>query len=136
MIEWRIYYADGSTFDSTQGGPEDAPKLGVLVIIQPNENGSRLYNNEHYYVWKHGQWFDATVDAMWFYMANPEPKFKIVLFGEYVTDDVWTETMQRALHDPDIGPKTTWKPVERRRSHGTRGSVRQFRGETAKDVWG
>jgi len=31
-ITWRIYYADGSTFDNTQGNPEDAPTTGVIAI--------------------------------------------------------------------------------------------------------
>lgn len=31
---WRIYYEDGSTFDSTQGRPEESPASGVVAIRQ------------------------------------------------------------------------------------------------------
>lgn len=30
---WRIYYADGSTFDSTRGRWADAPPFGVECIV-------------------------------------------------------------------------------------------------------
>ena len=30
---WRIYYADGSTFDSTMGTWADAPPFGVQCVV-------------------------------------------------------------------------------------------------------
>jgi hypothetical protein len=30
---WRIYYADGSTFDSTQGTFAEAPPFGVQCVV-------------------------------------------------------------------------------------------------------
>lgn len=30
---WRIFYADGSTFDSTQGTWAQAPPFGVQVVV-------------------------------------------------------------------------------------------------------
>jgi len=33
-IDWRIYYEDGSTFNSAMGGPDEVPPDGVLAIVQ------------------------------------------------------------------------------------------------------
>jgi hypothetical protein len=30
---WRVFYADGSTFDSTQGSWADAPPFGVVCVV-------------------------------------------------------------------------------------------------------
>lgn len=34
---WRIYYADGSTFDSTQGSWAEAPPFGVQCVVWYHE---------------------------------------------------------------------------------------------------
>ena len=34
---WRVYYADGSTFDSTQGTWAEAPPFGVQCIVWYHE---------------------------------------------------------------------------------------------------
>ena len=39
--DWRIYYADGSTFDSTDGPVRSAPREGFLVAIGYDEQGRR-----------------------------------------------------------------------------------------------
>lgn len=38
---WRIYYDDGSTFDSRDGKPEDAPPEGVICIVGYKLGGKR-----------------------------------------------------------------------------------------------
>lgn len=38
MIDWRIYYDDGTNFDSSMGTIEDAPALGVILIWQRNND--------------------------------------------------------------------------------------------------
>lgn len=37
MIQWRVYYEDGTTFDDTMGGPGDVSPIGVLSIQQRND---------------------------------------------------------------------------------------------------
>ena len=32
-MDWRIYYADGSTFDSSMGEPHEAPSLGFVAVV-------------------------------------------------------------------------------------------------------
>lgn len=40
-INWRIFYTDGSTFDSSQGSPQDAPEWGVICIVQHDADVGR-----------------------------------------------------------------------------------------------
>ena len=39
MFKWRIYYDDGTTFDSNDGKPQDSPPWGAVVVAQPNAKG-------------------------------------------------------------------------------------------------
>lgn len=67
MVDWRIYYHDGSTFDSDDGVPDAAPAYGVIFVLQKvpwgrstrNEiigwidfyyfvTGDRWYGSDHY----------------------------------------------------------------------------------------
>jgi len=68
---WRIYYADGSTFDSTQGTWADAPPFGVQCIVWYHTPPFKTVHTEAFddsvYVWqgegekegiKMGLWMD------------------------------------------------------------------------------
>ena len=57
---WRIYYADGSTYDSTQGTPDTAPSIGVICIKHFIENEWRISAFVDYYLWEQGsEWWGA-----------------------------------------------------------------------------
>ncbi len=58
---WRIYYADGSTFDSSMGGPEDAPVENVQIIAELRD-GRRIAHSlaEDYYIWDGEKWETST----------------------------------------------------------------------------
>lgn len=52
---WRIYYADGSTFDSTQGWPSDAPREGFIGAIGYAEDKTRyIMSKWDFYRYDHG----------------------------------------------------------------------------------
>lgn len=52
FVEWRIYYADGSTFDSRQGDPKDAPGYGVICIVFYEALGKRIIAHlKDWYYW-------------------------------------------------------------------------------------
>lgn len=61
---WRIYYADGSTFDSKQGSWADAPPFGVQCIVwyhvDPFKTVQMEANDESIYVWQ-GEGDDANI---------------------------------------------------------------------------
>ena len=38
-LGWRVFYTDGSTFASTDGAWEDAPRDGVAVVVYYHPDG-------------------------------------------------------------------------------------------------
>ncbi len=66
LMDWRIYYADGSTFDSSQGEPNDAPPTGVACIMQRDASGREVVKGDDYYYWggPTDQWCGADRDAV------------------------------------------------------------------------
>ncbi len=68
-LSWRIYYSDGTTFDSSQGRPEDAPAWGVQCIIQTCPDEGKNLTTRHDFYWRdEGRWvggdFIGLVDAL------------------------------------------------------------------------
>lgn len=58
--DWRIYYSDGSTFDSNNGSIADAPKMGFICAVGYDENNSR------YIQWEWGFYrYDAPSLQWW-----------------------------------------------------------------------
>ena len=56
-MKWRVYYTDGSTFDSSMGSPQDAPAYGIAGIIQNAPDSGRAFvMGVDFY------WFDAAAD--------------------------------------------------------------------------
>lgn len=105
-MDWRIYYADGATFDSSQGAPDDTRPTGVAVIVQRDANGSRyIVKGENYYFWGGplDQWRGADRDAV----------IEAVIEGETVegfcqgrrqTRVGFHELLRAANADPDFQP--------------------------------
>jgi hypothetical protein len=51
-MDWIIYYDDGSTFTSEQGGPGDAPGLGVICVAFADDAlGRAVINGWDFYIW-------------------------------------------------------------------------------------
>lgn len=58
IVGWKIWYSNGSTFDSTQGAWLDAPNTGVAVVVvyfNRYDNQGRYYrqiefDGEYYYL--------------------------------------------------------------------------------------
>lgn len=105
-LQWRIYYADGTTFDSSQGEPEDAPATRVILIIQrhedPRERSYFQWRND-YYLFKDKRWYAVDYGALlfyWFIEKYDHPR--ACLAGETVPNSVWLETQELASKDPDF----------------------------------
>ena len=106
MINWRIYYADYSTFDSSQGEPEDAPGTRVVLILQrhhdPREAAYFQWMND-YYVWKNGRWYAVDYGALMFYWFTEKYDHpRASLAGETVSNDDWELIRERAKKDKDF----------------------------------
>lgn len=104
MIPFRIYYDGGATYD---GEPQDAPALGVLVIVEADtDHGRRLVSAKDYYVWDRGRWWSVDYIGMIDYLI--QPGMKKVLFGRTVESESWYAAMRRANTDPDFPERTAW----------------------------
>ena len=106
MVTWRVYYTDGSTFDSTDGEPRDAPGLGAQVIIQRDSDsriGSYLAFGGTYYFWKEGRWFACDREGFWqYFFHNKYDHEKVALMGESVGNEIWNKILRRAKEDKDF----------------------------------
>jgi len=105
-ITWRIYYADNSTFDSSQGEPENAPSIGVIAIKHFIEGEWRIQAFTDYYVREKDEWWGADAPGFWQYMFRPG--CKVVKFGTNIKDEPFQKIMAKAREDTDKGmPRIT-----------------------------
>jgi len=111
MPEWRIYYADGSTFDSTQGAPADAPSFGVQAIVQRDKYyGRRILRMVDYYCWSPTarKWLDLFDSSAVILRAIRDPGL-IVKAGEYIDEQRYEKILIGVTNDPDFPGKTPEK---------------------------
>ena len=106
-MTWRIYYDNGTTFDNTQGEPQDAPTIGVICIKHFIENEWRIQAFTDYYIWELGQeWWGADAPGFWQYMFKPG--LKVVKFGTNIPDEPFQKIVARAREDTEHGmPRIT-----------------------------
>lgn len=102
--EWRIFYADGSTFDSDDGHPIDAPAFGVLVVLQRDKYvGRRVLRMVDYYCWSPsvGKWLDLFDSASVIVRALRDPGL-VIKAGEYIEEKAYEKVLIAATNDPDF----------------------------------
>ena len=101
--EWRIYYADGSTFDSTEGEPHEAPSVGFIVSVGYDENGDRylMHGWDHYcYDKASSQWWG--MDLMGVFDRLRRNVLYAYKEGRTVTKKEWAAITERAHQDRDF----------------------------------
>lgn len=112
MPVWRIYYADGTTFDSIQGSPADAPPYAVICILQKDKTyGRRILRMVDYYCWspKVQKWLDLFDSSSVIVRSLRDPGL-IVKAGEYIEEKAYEAVLIRATNDPDFPGKSPDKP--------------------------
>jgi len=87
LIEWQLYYGDGSTYDDSDGEAWCAPKSGVqAVVVHDPAVGYFVLRGEDFYCydpdWDCPVW--RSMDAWGFqeYMRAPGPR--LVVFGQWM----------------------------------------------------
>jgi hypothetical protein len=114
-MQWKLFYADGSTYSDADGPPDLAPGRGVQVAIQANiEIGREILHGHDYYYWRDGQWWgndDKSSYALWDYLS--EPGLKVVKFGRIMRREDFFVICKRAMDDPYLPVKTARLPRER-----------------------
>lgn len=111
---WRVYYDDGSTFDSTQGAPNDAPGLGVQAIVQVHPDvGREILTRFDFYYFVHdlGVWWASdlfgTIDQ---FVHHPKTRGALKAGRNAAAYDA---IMKRAMTDPDFPAKSARLAGER-----------------------
>lgn len=107
MTDWIIYYSDGSSFSSDDGGPGDAPRDGVQVIVNRDEGrcGRLFWHGSDFYCWQEGEWVPRNNDAGLFdYLRQPGTE-KIVLQGRGIRYQAFIDIYNRAVEDKRLPQK-------------------------------
>lgn len=104
---FRIYYADGSTYD---GDPFVAPPDGVICIVKLDQDNGRFLVAQRDYYWFDGEWFGGDLFGLFDHLRQPGPRK--VVFGRFVTNRVYQKVIGKALADPDFPPKSARHPEE------------------------
>ena len=106
MENWIIYYEDGSSFTSSDGNPEDAPRLGVLLVANiDKEVGKILHHRADFYIRKMDQWLPADKFGLMDYLLEPG-HYKIVLWGRITTRTIMHKVYVDAFNDTRMNQKT------------------------------
>jgi hypothetical protein len=114
MIAWRIYYWDGSTFDSSMGTCEAAPSFGIICIVQPNDyTGRTVVSGYDWYYFNKSvkEWWQSDIHGLLDSLLHNFP-ITAVKQGRNAPDFEYKEIMARAIQDPDFPWKSANMPRE------------------------
>lgn len=112
MTAWVVWYDDGTSFASTDGPPEDAPRWGVICIAAySGEHGRMIWHGTDFYGWV-GEWISFDSAGLLDYLGNRPGRDKIVLMGRHVPPDVFHRVYALADKDPRLPPRTSRDHVE------------------------
>jgi len=136
LLRWRLYYADGSTFDNMQGTWEEAPQMGIIAAVTADETKGRLVYHKMDFYYKVGEHFgcsdlvfdlaqrfgfdlegwDTKAELLDLMHKHPEVKF-----GEWVANDEYRAILNKATTDPDfsvLSPKRRFSDKHLRDARG------------------
>jgi len=107
MLQWRIYYDDGLTFDNTHGTPEQAPSFGVVFIPQPDDQVGRMIMQgwDWYYFNENGQWWGCDIYGLLDRLLHNLPT-RALKQGRTMDNVAYQELMRRVRSDPDFPTKS------------------------------
>jgi hypothetical protein len=115
LIQWVIWYADGSSFSNLDGEPHEAPRWGALCIAAySGEHGRMIWHGTDYYGWI-GEWVSFDAAGLLDYLGNHPGPTKIVLIGRHVPPDVFHKVYSLAERDPRLPPRSSRDAMEDRR---------------------
>jgi hypothetical protein len=112
MIQWRIYYDDGSTFSNGDGEPEDAPGMGVVFIVCASDAyGRRIMCGWDFYYYRPDapdvKWWGCNTIGLIDNLANKPRQTLAVKVGRTVSDFEYQTLKRQAEQDPDFNPQSS-----------------------------
>jgi hypothetical protein len=100
MAKWVIFYDDGTTFSDEDGGPEQAPGLGVVCIACRASNGTPHKFDWYYWHSKHGQWWGADIHGLLYQLCSDRGgHIRAVKQGAMVTTEEYQRCMALAFEE-------------------------------------
>lgn len=122
-IDWKLYFDDDTTWTNEDGAWEDAPKLGVVVLVirDPSGQWGRWVHSGYqpptdypkgndYYV-KHpaeNEPYATDKEGLGLFLKRQGAAEACVKYGAMVPYKKWTAIQDKAVHDPDF-PRGTPK---------------------------
>lgn len=98
MIDWVIYYEDGSSFTSENGEPGLAPRDGVQVVaVRDDRTDKLIWHSFDFYCWQ-GEWVPRNEAGLYDYLRQPG-KEKIVLQARGIGYRKFVSLYEKALED-------------------------------------
>ncbi len=97
-MTWKLYYPDGTTFDSTQGEPWEAPAYPVIAILQ----GAVVEHGRDWYLWRkdYQAWIGVKGDASLALQMMKHARFiEACVAGENLPNEVFQAVLDRAVND-------------------------------------
>jgi hypothetical protein len=123
-LVWKVYYADGATFSSDDGGWGDAPARGVIAVTVPDPDvGREVMSGTDYYLWWPGAAGPWSVDkaGLWDFLyevGSPLAGMPLdnehfdrlvglgVKFGRSMDTRAFRARLAAIVVDPDLPPKS------------------------------
>jgi len=106
---WKIYYGDGTTFDNTQGSPQEAPAENVQIIATYEDGAGRillhLWDWYFYIDYKDGkksEWYGADIHGLLDHLLTYQDQVKAVKQGRSIRNAVFNDLLKKAINDPDM----------------------------------
>lgn len=103
-FHYRIYYEDGSIFDSEfHNHPSEANPFGVIVIAQtdPRKGREVLDGNDFYYM-RAGRWYGADLIGLLDQLGHNFDELSAIVFGRMTSRENFERLVQRACDDPEL----------------------------------
>lgn len=97
MNKWKIYYSNGSTFSYEEGGPENAPPFGVLVIATYWKGERCLLHGRDWYLYHNLEgWFPFDLPGTLDHLMHEPMEWSCLKMGRTVNDETFHEALNRA----------------------------------------
>ena len=104
MLEWRIYYGDGTTFDNLNGCPSSCSSVNVqAIIVKDGDDRSSVWFGRDWYVFIDGGWIALKdTSSLFDYILNDLLSMEAVKQGRTIPDENYKEIFNSVMNDKDF----------------------------------
>ncbi len=120
-MNWKVFYADGSSFGSDQGSPAMAPNIGVIAIAQADINvGCLVHQGNDWYCFDeklYDGWGGVDSFGLQDYLSHAYENRGgplVIKSGRLIGTNDWRNLLTKIRKDPQLPTKTARYIHERR----------------------